>query len=66
MRTFRCYSVKLTEKRGWPTKDKRPVIEIKDTFYKKGFVIHFGKRPRVEIWDLGLNGDFEEQTIYVD
>lgn len=65
MKTFRCYNTKLSEVDGWPTSDKKPTIEITDEDNEYCFVIEFGEKPVVTIFDLvdGEIGQVVSETL---
>lgn len=51
MRTIRKYHCNLKELKGWPLLSKKSTIEIVDDKFGYTFLIEFGKRPKISIYD---------------
>ena len=58
MKTYTTHNTKLVQEEGWSTTDKKPTVVISDTKNLYGFVIEFGKFPKIEIYKIKKNGDF--------
>jgi len=58
MKTYTCHNTKLVQEEGWSTTDKKPTVVINDNKNRYGFVVEFGKFPKIEIHKIKKNGDF--------
>ena len=58
MKTYTTHNTKLIQEEGWSTTDKKPTVVISDSKNRYGFVVEFGKFPKIEIHKIKKNGDF--------
>ena len=61
MKSYTTHNTKLFQEKGWTTTDKKPTVVISDNKNLYGFVIEFGKSPKIEIHKIKKNGDFVKQ-----
>jgi hypothetical protein len=63
MKYYRAYNTKLEEIEGWSTADKKGCVEIIDEHNNFAFVIQFGKRPKISVFENSNRDNFGDQVF---